>query len=262
MIDSEFEEHIRSQIEAHAPNKESYSLIAKVANVGIALLVYACDGGIARRVRDVQTQWMGCGPMNMGNKGAVGVRFRVAGDEDAVGEVFTWVNLVLLLHLSLTGTPESFVCAHLAAHEVNLARRIADYHHIVSCLVFPPLSAEKSSATTIFSTSHLFFLGDLNFRLSIPAPHPLSCIVTRPDFPAAMRDQSFRREMKEFDQLLVERRKSTVFVGLREGEFWKFKCSYKYHLGENDKYRYDLPTHSSLHILKCYQRQTDTLLDG
>jgi hypothetical protein len=85
--------HILSQIEAHAPNKEQYSLVAKVVNVGVALLVYAQDNGVARRVCDVQTQWAGCGPGFMGNKGAVGVRFRVAGRGSDIGEVFTCVVL-------------------------------------------------------------------------------------------------------------------------------------------------------------------------
>ena len=83
--------HILSQIEANAPNNESYTLVAKVVNVGIALLVYARDDGIARRICDIQTQWIGCGPWNMGNKGAVGVRFRAAGDGDEIGEIFTSV---------------------------------------------------------------------------------------------------------------------------------------------------------------------------
>jgi hypothetical protein len=86
--------HIRSQIEAHAPNKESYSLVAKVVNVGVALLVYARDDAIARRVCEVQTQWTGCGPGYMGNKGAVGVRFRVSDRGSEAGEVFTSVLLI------------------------------------------------------------------------------------------------------------------------------------------------------------------------
>lgn len=90
-------ELILSQIEAHAPGKESYSLVAKIANVGIALLVYARDAGVARRVTDVQTTWTGSGPGFMGNKGAVGVRFRVQGkeglqNESDGGEVFTYVS--------------------------------------------------------------------------------------------------------------------------------------------------------------------------
>ena len=66
-------------------------LIAKVVNVGVALLVYGRDDGIGRKACDVQTQWTGCGPGGMGNKGAVGVRFRLRGDGDNEGETFTYV---------------------------------------------------------------------------------------------------------------------------------------------------------------------------
>ncbi len=82
---------ILSQIETHAPNKGRYTLIAKVVNVGVALLVYGRDDGVGRRACDVQTQWTGCGPMYMGNKGAVGVRFRVLDEAGGVGEVYTYV---------------------------------------------------------------------------------------------------------------------------------------------------------------------------
>lgn len=82
---------ILSQIEEHTPHKEKYSLIAKVVNVGVALLVYGRDDGVARRVHDVQTQWTGCGPAYMGNKGAVGVRFRVEDKDGGVGEIYTSV---------------------------------------------------------------------------------------------------------------------------------------------------------------------------
>ena len=80
---------ILSQLEAHAPNRERYSLVANVVNVGVALLVYALDDGVSRHVRDVQTQWTGCGPAFMGNKGAVGVRFRIQAKDDDPGELYT-----------------------------------------------------------------------------------------------------------------------------------------------------------------------------
>jgi hypothetical protein len=92
---NEREAHIKSQIEMHSPNKESYSLIAKVVNVGVALLVYGRDDGIARTVCDVQTQWTGSGPAYMGNKGAVGARFRVPAADGGVGEIFTYVSFAL-----------------------------------------------------------------------------------------------------------------------------------------------------------------------
>lgn len=80
---------ILSQIEAHAEDKGAYSLIAKVVNVGVALLVYGRDAGVARRACDVQTAWTGCGPGYMGNKGAVGVRFRVTDTDGGIGETYT-----------------------------------------------------------------------------------------------------------------------------------------------------------------------------
>ncbi|KAK0210841.1 Endonuclease/exonuclease/phosphatase [Desarmillaria ectypa] len=206
--------HILSQLEAHTPNKERYALIAKVVNVGVALLVYGRDDGIAKTVCDVQTSWIGCGPLYMGNKGAVGVRFRAPGENGSVGEVYT------------------FVCAHLTAHAERLAERIDDYNQIISTLLFP----SPSSPSTIYSTSHLFFLGDLNFRLSIPPSHPLYAFYTESDVAAVLAAQDTRETLKEFDQLLTERRKGTIFVGLREGPFWKFKCSYKYDVGQVDKY--------------------------
>lgn len=81
---------IRSQIEEHAPNKSRYTLVAKIVHVGVALLVYVRDESLGSRISDVQTQWTGCGPLWMGNKGAVGVRFTVRGlTESRASEVFT-----------------------------------------------------------------------------------------------------------------------------------------------------------------------------
>ncbi|KAI0281361.1 inositol polyphosphate phosphatase [Russula aff. rugulosa BPL654] len=197
----------------------SVSLVAQVVNVGVALLVYALDDGVSRHVRDVQTQWTGCGPVYIGNKGAVGVRFRVQSKDGGLGEVYT------------------FVCAHLTAHDYNLASRIADYHHIVGSLLFPPLPGSDSGApTTMYSTSHLFFLGDLNFRLDLPPTSPFAGRASVQRIEAALDTQSGRDELKEFDQLRQERAKNAIFHGLQEAEFWSFKCTYKYEIGEVDKY--------------------------
>ncbi|KAG5219994.1 Inositol polyphosphate phosphatase OCRL [Salix suchowensis] len=188
-----------------------YSLVAKIVNVGVALLVYALDEGVARSVCDVQTGWSSCGPLYMGNKGAVGIRFRIP---------------------SMT---VGFVCAHLTAHEPRLAERIADYNHIVSTLLFSPLPS-STQKSTIYDSSHLFYLGDLNFRLTLPPTHSLSGSQNRENLVAALDQESTREDLKEYDQLLVEQRKGIVCIGLKEGAFWKFKPSYKYELGEIDKY--------------------------
>ena len=130
------------------------------------------------------------------------------------------------------------MCSHLTAHSYKLQRRIEDYHHIVGTLLFDPLDPLSSKElTTIYSTSHLFFFGDLNFRLELPKDHVLSHPSPEVDFGQLLEQNSVREDLKQYDQLLVEReQKGSAFVGLREGEFWRFKCSYKYKLGEVDKY--------------------------
>ncbi|CCM04728.1 uncharacterized protein FIBRA_06916 [Fibroporia radiculosa] len=241
VVDSR-DELILSQIEAHAPNKERYSLIAKVVNVGVALLVYGRDEGVARRVCDVQTQWTGCGPAYMGNKGAVGVRFRVAHQDSGVGEVYT------------------FVCAHLTAHGHKLAQRVHDYHHIVGTLLFPPLPGTSSTKpTTIYSTSHLFFFGDLNFRLAIPPGHPASSL-SRTEFARKLTSEAQRLALKEFDQLYQERDiKFNIFASLREADFWKFICSYKYKLGETVMFDFKrLPAWTDRIMYTSYADSPDT----
>ncbi|KAF8581253.1 DNase I-like protein [Ramaria rubella] len=212
---------IRSQVERHSPNKERYTLVAREVLVGVALLVYARDSGIGRRICDVQSNWTGCGPAWLGNKGAVGIRFRVRAEDGGAGEIFTFVN------------------AHLTAHAQNLSRRVDNWRHIVRTLLFPSLSdvSGKMANTTIYATSHLFFLGDLNFRLDVPAGHPLR---SGSDFIHRLNEilntERGREEMKEFDQLTTEQRKGNIFPGLREGEFWRFKCTYKFKIGQVDHY--------------------------
>jgi hypothetical protein len=211
------DELIRSQLEFHAPQKERYVLIAKVVNVGLALLVYARDDTIARHVTDVQTQWTGCGPAFMGNKGAVGVRFTVSssfhGAQDAgPGEVYTFVN------------------AHLTAHQPNLEKRIKDYRHIVQTLLFPnPQSPHEH--VNIYHTTHLFFFGDLNFRVEPPQG------MTRDVLEAKIRSEEGREELRKYEQLSLVRAEGTSFAGLKEGDFWKFQCTYKYRLGTVDQYQ-------------------------
>lgn len=89
----------------------------------------------------------------------------------------------------------------------------------------------------MYSTSHLFFLGDLNFRLDLPPTSPYSGRANIHRLEAALDTQSGREELKEYDQLLQEHRKCSIFHMFREGEFWSFKCSYKFKIGEVDKYR-------------------------
>lgn len=231
---------ILSQIERHAPNKEKYSLVAKIANVGVAILVYARDDGVARRISDVQATWTGSGPAFMGNKGAVGIRFRVANEDGGGGgETFTYVFVLAGRGGQLTEVhailPFRFVDCHLTAHDHNVKARIDDWKHIVSSLLFAPSSGSQPS--TLYDSMHLFVLGDMNFRLELPSSHPLYDSIHTPRFSETISDELTRKELRDYDQLTVEKRKGNIFVGLHEGDFWRFKCSYKCKVGTVDQYR-------------------------
>lgn len=119
----------------------------------------------------------------------------------------------------------------------KLQDRLADYRHIVERLLFSPVSKDVSTPSTLYQTSHLFLLGDFNFRLDIPKDHSLYRKRFTDEFSQAIHEEGVREEIKEFDQLTIEKRKGTVFIALHEGDFWKFKCSYKYKPGAVDKYR-------------------------
>jgi hypothetical protein len=202
---------IRSQLEGHAPNHESYTLIAKVANVGVALLVYAREDTVGPVVRDVQTQWSAFGPGWMGSKGAVAVRFRI---DD---EVYT------------------FVCAHLTAHSHNYERRSQDWAGVVSTVLFPPLPGNKNEAySTIYDSTHLFFFGDLNFRLDVPKA------LTRTEMERMLRTVEGRKELLQYDQLVRAQRESRIPL-MKEAPLGDFQPTYKFLLNHVDKYRYVRP---------------------
>ncbi|KAG8971483.1 hypothetical protein FRC05_011056 [Tulasnella sp. 425] len=203
---------ILKEVQAHGEG--DYTLVARSVNVGVALLVYARDEGIGRRITDVQTSWTGCGPLWMGNKGAVAVRFRVkAKEEGEADEVFT------------------FVSVHLTAHSHNLAQRLHDYIHIVRTLLFPSFASKASPGPdTIYDSTHLFFFGDLNFRLIQKAGLSYSDIQEKANSPEG------RRELARLDELSTEMQNGTVCNGLHEGDFSSFKPTYKYLLNSETEY--------------------------
>jgi hypothetical protein len=123
-----------------------------------------------------------------------------------------------------------FVCAHLTADEEKNARRLADYHYITRSLLFNPLHSATPCVerpSTIFDTSHLFFFGDLNFRLELPKSHPHRTAHQKGEFAQVLDSHDERLRLTEYDQLVHAKRCGSAFVGLREGEFWKFKCRWR-----------------------------------
>ncbi|KID72584.1 Endonuclease/exonuclease/phosphatase, partial [Metarhizium brunneum ARSEF 3297] len=102
--------------EPPSPQRRSYTLVA-AHNVGYtAILLFARDPD---RIRNLKHAEVGFGTAEMGNKGAVGIRALY--DVDGTGARCTEVT---------------FVAAHLAAMEWNLARRNANWAAIVRGLTF------------------------------------------------------------------------------------------------------------------------------
>jgi len=204
--DALIRETLEKNLSLGSSEPQKYSLVAKYARVGIALLVYAREETVAGRVQDVQIRGVGCGQLGMGNKGAVGVRFKLSSEDGrGEGEIFT------------------FVTAHLAAHTYNLSQRLRDFHTIVSQLLFAPLDG-SSHPSQIYATSHLFLFGDLNFRL-VQAPEV-----------SQLQSADGLEQLREYDQLSMAKEAGRTMHGLHEGEFWKFKPTYKYILGSEDRY--------------------------
>lgn len=214
------DELLRSQIEKHnSPAGEhiAYTLVAKIVNVGVALLVYARDRGVGQRICDVQTAWTAFSPGWMGNKGAVGVRFRISSSFGTEG-----------------GEIMTFVCTHMTAHMRNLQSRLADWEQTVETLLFDGLNEQSPAASSIYATSHLFVFGDTNSRLDVPEVdnRPLSYDT----LVAQLATQEGREQAKNWDELRRETSLGNVFHGLREGNFWEFPPSYKYVIGEQNTF--------------------------
>ncbi|KAH9213861.1 inositol 5-phosphatase-like protein [Leptodontidium sp. 2 PMI_412] len=193
-------------------------------NLGMTgIMVFAKDPAA---VSDVETGGVGVGMAEMGNKGAIGVRFTYHGNG--------------------TSTELAFVAAHLAPMEWGLERRNEDWKNIVRGLIFsskstdrknietstsaeerPLLSISPRDASMFKPTSHLFFAGDLNYRTSSMSPSPTD---HKDTFPQPHLDRSSPQHFSklfENDQLNQERLAGRTCHGLIEA-LVTFPPTYKY----------------------------------
>jgi hypothetical protein len=179
-------------------------------------------------VRDIETGGVGVGLSEMGNKGAIGVRFTY---QDGA-----------------RSTELAFVAAHLAPMEDQVERRNEDFKSIARGLVFTSSTAENKKNDTSLSdegrpllsisskdasiykpTSHLFFAGDLNYRTSSMKPAPSD---PTESFPQPRLDPSAPNhysKLFETDQLNQERFAGRTCQGLTEAKV-TFPPTYKYQL--------------------------------
>ncbi|XP_032052200.1 phosphatidylinositol 3,4,5-trisphosphate 5-phosphatase 2-like [Aythya fuligula] len=152
-----------------------------------------------RRISHVHTSSVKTGIANtLGNKGAVGVSFL------------------------FNGTSFGFVNCHLASGSEKTHRRNQNYSDILRSLVLGDKRLSAFDLTLRFT--HLFWFGDLNYRLDMDVQDILNH-VTKKEFGVLLA----------VDQLTLEREKNKVFLQFREGDI-SFPPTYRYERGSRDSY--------------------------
>ncbi|GFR70108.1 phosphatidylinositol 3,4,5-trisphosphate 5-phosphatase 1-like, partial [Elysia marginata] len=90
----------------------------------------------------------------------------------------------------LSGTSFCFINAHLASGEERLERRNANYRDILKSLNMGPKNLENYDITHKFH--HVFFFGDLNYRVTEPVELVLNKLDKR-DFTSLLEQDQLRR---------------------------------------------------------------------
>ena len=165
------------------------------------------------RVKYVHSDSVGVGVMGMlGNKGGVSIR------------------------LQFYDSTMCFICAHLAAHRENVTGRNADYSNVFSKTSFDigeeairevirsgSLSQWATGTSNVGVQDHdlVFWIGDLNYRVdeSMATEKVLE-----------LSEKGELKELRELDQLNIERAHGRSFQGFEEGQLL-FRPTYKYQPG-------------------------------
>ena len=167
----------------------------------IRLVVFA-KNRFRDKVSHVQTSTAATGVANtLGNKGGVGVSF------------------------FLGTTSFCFVNAHLAAGTEKLSRRNKDYRDILSKLQLGDKKLSVFDPTNQFH--HVFFFGDLNYRVQLPVDTVLELIKQR------QLNDLFRA-----DQLQHQRARGNVLWGFEESQP-TFVPTYRYKRGTRAEFAYE-----------------------
>lgn len=178
------------------PNTSRYCLVASKQMVGVFLTVWV-RSEIRADVRNLKVSCVGRGLMGyLGNKGSISIS------------------------MSLHHTTFCFVCCHLTSGEKegDELRRNSDVMEILKKTRFPQVRGcgDLKSPETILEHERIIWLGDLNYRISLPYSSA-----------KALVEMHNWKQLLERDQLRIERRRGHVFQGWIEGRIY-FPPTYKY----------------------------------
>jgi len=183
-------ENVQSHFKRAYPNDE-YILLGNDQLVGVCLAIFV-RRDLAPYVKNVVVDSVKTGMGGkIGNKGCVAIR--------------------LVLH----STSICFICAHFTAGQKEFTERNKDFKSIMEKLSFQPPSRALWH-------DHIFFLGDFNYRLTIP----------RNQVEYLAKNQAYQ-QLLEYDQLKKEHNEGNVFQEFLEGPI-VFPPTYKYDVGSDE----------------------------
>ncbi|KAM4695186.1 phosphatidylinositol 3,4,5-trisphosphate 5-phosphatase 1 [Discoglossus pictus] len=158
----------------------------------------------AHRISHVCTNSVKTGIANtLGNKGAVGASFM------------------------FNGTSFGFINSHLTSGSEKKLRRKQNYFNILRFLILGDKKLSPFNLTHRFT--HLFWLGDLNYRIQLPNNEAENII-------HKIKQQQYQ-ELLSNDQLNMERKESQLFLHFHEEEI-TFPPTYRYDRGSRERYCY------------------------
>ncbi|XP_075057841.1 phosphatidylinositol 3,4,5-trisphosphate 5-phosphatase 1 isoform X2 [Mixophyes fleayi] len=158
----------------------------------------------AHRISHICTNSVKTGIANtLGNKGAVGASFM------------------------FNGTSFGFINSHLTSGSEKKLRRKQNYFNILRFLVLGDKKLSPFNLSHRFT--HLFWLGDLNYRLQLPNTEAENIV-------QKIKLQQYQ-ELLASDQLNMERKESQLFLHFTEEEI-TFPPTYRYERGTRERYCY------------------------
>ncbi|KAE9611263.1 hypothetical protein Lal_00011842 [Lupinus albus] len=188
------------------PGHMRYCLVACKQMVGIFLTIWV-RSELKDHVKNMKVSCVGRGLMGyLGNKGSISIS------------------------MSLHETNFCFICSHLTSgqKEGDELRRNYDVIEILKKTRFPRIHGvdNEKSPETILEHDRTIWLGDLNYRISLPYRSA-----------KALVEMQNWRALLENDQLRMEQKRGRTFMGWNEGNIY-FPPTYKYS-SNSDRYSGD-----------------------
>ncbi|KAK6296205.1 hypothetical protein J4Q44_G00339180 [Coregonus suidteri] len=190
VCDREWVDSLRTALKEHTELDYKPIAVQTLWNIKIAVLV--------KPEHENRISHVGVSSVKTGNKGAVGVSFM------------------------FNGTSFGFVNCHLTSGNEKIGRRNQNYLDILRLLSLG--DKQLSSFDISLRFTHLFWLGDLNYRLDMDIQEILNYI-NRKEFDPLLK----------VDQLNLEREKNKVFLRFAEEEI-SYPPTYRYERGSRDTY--------------------------